>query len=336
VAGPPNPFPPALTIIGWGDDFESPYALHYNLGVQHQVTSRIGAEVAYVGSRGHNLPIFLEVNPGLYTPGQTVQGARLLPAFSLVRPTFSRAKSWYDSLQTSVRMLPTRGFNFMAAYTWSHAIDHVSGLNIGGESRPPLPVVQGDDASIEASLATEKGDALFDVRQRFVLSLGYELPALAGQNAALRFVLGGWQVNAIYQAQTGFPLTVIDTTSDIRYMTNRPNVTCDPNGGPKTPAQYFDTSCFQRRPRPLTGPENPSNQGRNTVVGPGFQRTDLSLFKNFDFLDRHRIQVRVEAFNLFDQERFGQPGNQIATANFGVITSAEDGRIIQLGIKYSF
>ena len=71
--------------------------------------------------------------------------------------------------------------------------------------------------------------------------------------------------------------------------------------------------------------------------GPGFARTDLSLFKNFDFARHQRIQLRVEAFNLFDQTRFLQPGGNIgAPTTFGVITAAEDGRIVQLGIKYQF
>ncbi len=207
VAGPPNPFPPALTIIGWGDEFKSPYAYHFNLGVQRQLCARLGAEVAYVGSRGHNLPIFMEVNPGVYTPGQTARGARLMPAFALVRPTFPAAQSWYDSLQTSVRMLPTRGLNFLACYTLGKATDHVSGLNIGGETRPVLPVVQGDEASIERALEFEKGPALFDARHRFVLSFGYELPRLEDRRRCVRYIAGGWQLNGIYQAQTGFPLT---------------------------------------------------------------------------------------------------------------------------------
>lgn len=332
-----NPFPNNLTIIGWGTDFQTPYAYHYNLGVQHQLTNRIGAEIAYVGSRSYHLPIFMEINPGLYTPGQTTGGARLLsPAYALLRPTFSEARSWYDSLQTSVRMLPTRGINFMAAYTWGHTIDHLSGLNLPGDARPVLAVTQGDQNSIDAALAQEKGDALFDVRHRFVLSFGYELPSMASQSALVQGVLGGWQLNGIYQAQTGFPFTVVDSVLTIQYLTNRPNVTCDPNQGPKTTVQWFDTSCFQRRPVAQTGPDNPSNQGRNIVNGPGFQRTDLSLFKNFDFAGHHRIQVRVEAFNLWNQARFGQPVSNPAASNFGAITSAEDGRVMQLGIKYSF
>ena len=338
VAGPPNPFPANLTIIGWGDDFKSPYAQHFNAGVQRQLLGRIGAEVAYVGSRGHNLPIFMEVNPGVYTPGQTVAGARIMPAFALVRPTFPVAKSWYDSLQTSVRMLPTRGLNFLASYTLGKTTDHVSGLNIGGEARPVMPVTQGDQASIERALEFEKGPALFDARHRFVLSFGYELPRLEQSSAIVRHVAGGWQLNGIYQAQTGFPLTVTrGAVLDIRYMTNRPDIVagCDPNDGPKTTAQWFNTSCFAALPLALTG-ERPGNAGRNSVRGPGFQRTDLSIFKNFDFATRHRIQVRIEGFNILNQARFAQPNGTLGAATFGQITAAEDGRVIQLGLKYVF
>ena len=104
-------------------------------------------------------------------------GARLFPAFSLVRPTFSVARSWYDSLQASLRMRADARHQLpRVLHATGHAIDHVSGLNIGGEQRPVLPVTIGDDASIDQALAYEKGDALFDVRHRFVVSFGAELP----------------------------------------------------------------------------------------------------------------------------------------------------------------
>ena len=144
VSGGAVDFPPGLIFIGWGTDFQTPYAQHYNLTWQQQIGANLGAELGYVGSRGYHLPIFMEVNPGLYVPGQTTPGARLYPAFSLVRPTFSVARSWYDSLQASLRMRPVHGMNFLASYTYGHAIDHVSGLNIGGEQRPVLPVTIGD------------------------------------------------------------------------------------------------------------------------------------------------------------------------------------------------
>ena len=337
VGGGANNFPPGLIFIGWGEDFVQPSAQHFNVTWQQELAQNLGIEVGYVGSRGRNLPIFIEINPGVYAPGQTTRGARLLPAFSLVRPTFSVAKSWYDSLQASLRMRPTRGLSFLASYTWGHAEDHVSGLNIANaeQPRPVLPVTIGDDASIERALEFERGDALFDVRHRFVVSFSAELPTPRSYGAVVEHLAGGWQVNGIVQAQTGFPFTVVDPNTSIRYLTNRPNMICDPNdNAPNTVDEWFNTACFERRALPNTA--EPGDQPRNAVRGPGFAQTDLSVFKNITFADRHRLQLRIEAFNVFNQTRFRLPGFQIGTPNFGRITASEDGRIVQLAVKYSF
>ena len=329
-------FPPGLIIIGWAKDFQTPYAYQYNLSVQHQLGENIGVEVGYVGSLGRHLPIFMEVNPGLYTPGQTAPGARLFPAFSLVRPTFSVARSKYDSLQASVRMRPTHGLNFLASYTLGKSLDHVSGLNIGGDARPAIPVTVGDEASIDQSLAYEWGPSAFDARHRFVVSFGYALPTPDSMGAVGHHVLGGWQLNGIVQAQTGFPLTAVDSLTDIRYLTNRPNMTCDPNANaPHTTAEWFDTSCFQRRPLATTG-AGVGSETRNAIRGPGFAQTDLSIFKNINVRQGNTIQLRVEGFNIFNQTHFNQPVATIGSSLFGQITSAQDGRVVQLGIKYLF
>jgi hypothetical protein len=294
----------------------------------------MAAEVGYVGSLGRDLPIFMEVNPGVYTPGQTTPGARLMPAYALVRPTFAVAKSQYNALQASLRMRPTQGINFLASYTLSKSMDNVSGLNIGGDMRPSIPVTIGDDASIQQSLDYEWGPSLFDARHRFVASFGVELPG--PHDGMMKAVLGGWQVNGIVQAQTGFPFTVYDALTDIRYMTNRPNMTCDPNANaPHTTAQWFDTSCFQRRPQSTTG-AGVGSEPRNAVRGPGFAQTDLSLFKNINVRQGNTIQLRVEGFNIFNQTHFNQPNATIGSSTFGQITSAQDGRVVQLGIKYLF
>jgi hypothetical protein len=112
-------------------------------------------------------------------------------------------------------------------------------------------------------------------------------------------------------------------------------MTCDPNqGGARTIDQWFNTSCFQR----LTIAANAGqvgNEPRDPVRGPGFNRTDLSFFKNFAISSVQQLQLRVEAFNVFNQERFGQPGATLGAATFGAITSADDGRIVQIGLKYS-
>jgi outer membrane receptor for Fe3+-dicitrate len=113
-------------------------------------------------------------------------------------------------------------------------------------------------------------------------------------------------------------------------------MTCDPNdGAPRTTAQWFNTSCFQR----LTLAANAGRIGdepRNAVRGPGFARTDLSLFKNFTLSGAQSVQLRIEMFNLFNQERFLQPNGTAGSPTFGAITAADDGRIVQLGLKYTF
>jgi hypothetical protein len=299
------------------------------------VGANVAVEAGYVGSRGAHLPIFMEVNPGLYAPGQTTAGARLFPAFSLVRPTFPVARSRYDSLQASARLRSTRGVSALASYTYGHARDHSSGLNIGGEPRPVLPVTIGDAASFDRALALEWGDALFDVRHRLVVSFTAELPS-PSRPGILRDVAGGWQVTGIVQTQTGFPVTLTNPQLDIRFLTNRPDAVCDPNArAPHTVDEWFDTSCLVVRPLAQTA-DRPGNAGRNTIRGPGFSSSDLSLLKNVGAGGSRRIQIRIEAFNVFNQAHFTNPGGAIGTPTFGRITAAGDGRILQVGMKYGF
>ena len=138
------------------------------------------------------------------------------------------------------------------------------------------------------------------------------------------------------QAQTGFPLTAVDGSTDIRYMTNRPNMTCDPNANaPQTTDQWFDTSCFTRRAIATTG-SGPGSEPRDAIRGPGFGSTDLSFFKNVSLVNAQKLQLRVEVFDIFNQIRFNQPSGAIGTANFGRITTAQDGRVAQLGVRYIF
>jgi outer membrane receptor protein involved in Fe transport len=336
-------FPPGLIFIGWGPEFATPVAQHYHLSLQRDLARRVAMEVGYVGSRGSHLPMFMDVNPTTpITSPVPRQGPRLLADFSLVRPTLTAARSWYDALQVSARIHRWGGLAGLAAYTWSHAIDHVSGLNIGGEPRPMLPVsladlAAGEGPSIDAALAREKGDALFDARHRVVFSASYGLPAFEGRRGLVRHALGGWSINAIVQAQSGFALTVTEPVDvALTSSTNRPNVTCDPNArGARTVAQWFDTSCFSRLTLPADAGKI-GDAGRGIVRGPGFARTDLSLVRRIDLPRQQHVELRVEAFNLFDQDRLGNPGVSIGTPTFGQITSADDGRIVQLGVKWSW
>ncbi|CAN5771108.1 hypothetical protein BH10ACI4_BH10ACI4_22700 [soil metagenome] len=355
TAGPVG-FPAGLTFIGWSDphSYKAANIQHYNLSMQHQFTPQAGFEIAYVGTQAKSLPIFIEVNPSnvLAAPATStnayVGGTRaVFPSLGLARPTFSAAKSWYDSLQARISVRRWHRATATAAYTWSHSIDHVSGLNIGNDSRPILPVTIGNESSIETALQRERGNSLFDTRNRFVLSFAYELPRLDGRNLVERLVVGGWQFNGIFQIQAGNPLTAVNSTTTAQSLTFRPNMTCDPNSGPKkagSATTYFNTACFSLPTITAGGTtkidnSKSGNEPRGVIVGPGFNTTDASLFKIFRIKETQKAELRFEVFNVFNEARFAQPGLTFGTpATFGRITSTvgNDSRVIQLAAKYSF
>jgi outer membrane receptor protein involved in Fe transport len=345
-------FPPGLTFIGWSlpHSYKAPNVAHYNLGIEHQLTPQMGFELGYVGTRARQLPIFIEVNPTEVVPAPAgspnayAAGPRaVFPVFALARPTFSAAKSWYDSLQARLTLRGWHRITSTMAYTWSRSIDDVSGLNIGTDQRPILPVTIGDNTSIEAAMARERGNSLFDTRNRFVLSFGYELPRLENRSRATRLLIGGWQWNGIFQVQSGNPFTVVNSSTTAQSLTFRPDMTCNPNEGasrkPGATQLFFNTACFAQS---MIGTRIDNSQSgdepRNVVLGPGFNTTDMSLFKIFRITENQHADLRFEAFNLFNEAHFAQPGLTFGTSTFGRITSTvgNDSRVIQLAFKYGF
>jgi hypothetical protein len=171
----------------------------------------------------------------------------------------------------------------------------------------------------------------FDARHRFVLSAIYELTFTA--NPLVR----DWQIAAIVQSQTGNPVNLVTSNSSLNGVPNtvRPDVT-----GPirivGSVDQWFDTSVFE--PMAHFG-----NLGRNVVIGPGFNHTDLSVIRNLRFGQRIRLQLRADVFNLFNHANFGPPGNVVGSPTFGKITrtrlttgEAGSSRQIQLAAKLTF
>ena len=271
ISGGPAGFPPGLTFIGWGEDFSTPYAHHFNATWQQQLGDLLGG--------GDRLRRLARQEPAdlhrgeprrLSLPDKRAVGPRLFPAFALVRPTFSVAKSWYDSLQASLRMRPAHGMSFLLSYTLGHAVDHVSGLNIGGEQRPVLPVHHRRRGLDRARAELRKGRRVVRRAPSVRRQLRRGVRHAAKPRARRRDLAGGWQLNGIVQAQTGFPLTVFDPSLSIRFLTNRPNQICDPNAdAPHTIDQWFNTSCFAA-PRACRKRREPGSTPRNSVRGPGF------------------------------------------------------------------
>lgn len=131
----------------------------------------------------------------------------------------------------------------------------------------------------------------------------------------------------------------------------RPNVLCNPNqGAPRTTAQWFNTNCFQVTPiaNPVADNNFPSG-GRGIIFGPSTKRVDFTMSKNLRFSERFRLQLRAEAFNVFNitnprgistlvwnatTQPVSQGGNGSST--FGRVISFRDPRVMQFGVKFYF
>jgi hypothetical protein len=194
--------------------------------------------------------------------------------------------------------------------------------------------------------AAERSIDPTDVSRRLVISGIYELPFGQGRhwapgNAALRKIVGGWQVNAIGVMQNGIPLTVRGANN---FQANRPNstgVSANLPASERTPERWFDTAQFVNPPNFTFG-----NVGRTLpdVRHPGTVNWDLSFIKDTYITERFNVQFRAEAFNFLNHTNYGLvndnfvagPDGRNASGTFGVIDSSRDARVIQFGLKLIF
>jgi hypothetical protein len=185
------------------------------------------------------------------------------------------------------------------------------------------------------NLTAEKASSSFDHRHRVVVSFVYQIPTInTGVNRVVRAVFGGWQAGGIFTAQRGAPFTV-NISSDQANIgsgpAQRPNMFGNPNDGPKTPNEWFNTSVFS-----LPALYSFGNAPRNAVIGPGLSEFDMSLQKDVPLRESLKLQLRGEAYNLFNHPNFNIPNRIAFTPNFGQISSSGDSRQLQLAVKLIF
>lgn len=319
-------------------DFKIEYNNVWNLSVQRSLSSSTSVQAQYIGS--------YTVHADNLTLQNLFPGTALAPGPGHVRPIpqmsgFSSVTwdGWekYHALTLTFTQRVWRGLTVDSNYTWSKALDNASnpGSNNAGSNLPQDP----------ANMAAEKGLSDFDHRHRFVTSFLYELPFLKDSEGWKQAVLAGWQVGGIYTLESGAPFTV-NLTSDVANngeptatqsnISERPNLTCNPNSGPKTPAQWFNISCFAA-PAAFTY----GNAGRDIVTGPGLNNFDATFQKNFAIRENIQLQFRADVFDFFNHPNFNQPNRffQTPTAKpltFGTISSAADPRVTQFSLRLVF
>lgn len=334
--------------------FKTPYDQQFSLDIQQQFPGGIVTDVGYVGSQQVHLiglvdinqaPVgaFAAVNPGTaITTGNVAQLNNYRPykgfsAINSVQPIF---KGNYHSLQTSIRKEWKHSSLVSANYTWSKALTNAAADRSGAPQ-------------ISSNTGAEYGLSAADRRHMFNFNAVYSLPFFYEQHGLVGHVLGGWEVSGLGFFNTGLPLNV--TTSGLdpagvgvvlgsSASSGRPDMVGIPNQGSATNPihnrlHWFNINAFTAVPN---GQIRGGNARRNAVTGPGWWRVDTGLFKNVNFTERVHLQLRGEAFNLFNHTNPDtiSTSSLISASGYssaaGNITGYRDKRILQLGAKVVF
>ena len=359
----------ALSVLAIQPNWKDPYMQQWSLEVQQQFGPGTMVSVGYFGSKGTHLIGAFELNelppgqalnsrcasgantlqtpnvttvpcqtPGTYFGGTGGVSSNILDqirpfrgyrSINMITPQFN---SNYHSLQAQLTHRFGTSSQLNAAYTWAKNLTD----NQNDRSNAP---------ENSYNIRLDRGRATLDRRHVFTANYIYELPFFEKRHDFAGNVLGGWEATGVITLQSGLPFSPLGANFDPTGLGNipaiiagnRPNLLCDPNSGaPHTFVQYFNTACLQPNPTSGTAPFALGNGGRGVINGPPTKRVDFSLFKNIRFGERTRLQLRGEAFNVFNHTNFRTINGNVSQATFGQVTAVRDPRNIQLGIKFIF
>jgi hypothetical protein len=344
-------------------NFRTPYVENWTVGIQHAFSGKLSLDVDYVGNHGTKLPGVVDLNQPV--PGGAGPFATDFPYLGSINALSNYYGSTYNGLQATMTGRTYHGLDFVAGYTYSHALDDLSSNWVAflpmDSTRPFLEHASGDE----------------DIRHRFTLSVTYTLPEKKTRSQLLE----GWQVNSIITMQTGQPWNVNDQTNNFSLTgeaADRWDFFGNPSdfrsGGQQTLPFCLDAVCSYQSPggpvnvpaaqaatmwsactakAPSIGPGSTletagcyaSLNGRSVLVPPalgtfgtmgrnifrdtGFHNVDLSVSKSFKFGERFKAQFRVEMFNVFNHPEFANPWG--GTNTYGQAAFADPSVTSQFG-----
>jgi hypothetical protein len=345
-------------------NFRTPYVTNWTFGIQHAFSSKLSLDSSYVGNHGTKLTGVVDLNQADPTTGVQPFAASF-PYLGFINYLSNLYGSTYHGLQTTVTARNYHGLDFVAGYTYSHALDDMSSNWVAflpmDSRRPFLDHASGDE----------------DIRHRFTFSLTYSLPEKKTRSQLLE----GWQVNTIITVQSAQPWNVNDQSNNFSNTGEAAdrwdffgNPTDFRSGGQNTLPFCLDAVCSYQTPAgqvnvpaaqaatmwsactakaPSTGPNSTletagcyaslngksvlvppaqgtfGTMGRNIFRDTGFHNVDLSVSKNFRIRERIKAQFRIETFNIFNHPNFANPNG--ATSGYGQGAFADPSQTSQFG-----
>lgn len=375
------------SIQSYSTTNKTPYSESFNLSTELALAPTMSLKVGYVGNVDRHLRISIGTTnsyDGLLPPGTsynsylplgggTPGSSSTYASYGLTngRYVLDSGIANYNSLQTTLAK-HGRNLNFFATYTYAHTL---------GDARPPLNSYAGQSTyrlPQWLGVAYDYGTDLSDVRHRATLNGQYALPVGRGQRFLNRpgigsEALGGWSTSLTFRVETGNPVQ-LTANNTLGNGASYPLKVASPfaTGGTvqntklpcatatKTVAHWFNPCSFANPLNVTSANYNVlplsafyGTPGSTTVVGPGYNRIDFSLFKAFPIFHENNLQFRADLFNLFNTPAHGQPAtnvgggggaitNQTQTGSFGQITSERfsgeqpDARVAQFSLTLHF
>ncbi len=326
---------------------QTPYMENYNVNIQHQIGNKVAVQVGYVGSQGHRLFRFRDLNQpsqaaitasdiavaqsaGCYPAGgpncveqnsygvpRTYGGVfgdnNSFAAFYLMQEE-ATAKSNYNALQASLHLTNWRGVTSMVNYSWSKSLDTASDLDdIENNAAQPTDSTRPN---------LEYGPSAFNVPHRFSWIFSYDLPKMGSSR-----LLNGWGFNSSAILQSGQPFQLNynfeDDFSGSGEGNDRPDVVGPIVYHKHNPANFLDLTAFAipctittfAQTNGATGTADDCVPGtrhfgslrRNSLSGPTYKQWDLAIYKNTAITERLNMQLRAEFFNVLNHPNFSSP-----------------------------
>ncbi len=322
---------PPVTLRAVNPNIKTAYAHTYSVALEHQFGTNVIWSESYTGSTGENLYSIDQYNspgegnaynnvpctPGTFgNPGTCT--ARINSQYSYINDRTNGGFSNYNALISRIvtKNVWKTGITLDASYTWSHAIDNLSGtFSDGAQADYQLGFMEAFQPALD------KGNSDFDAHHRIAISGIWELPFFKGSSLRDR-VLGGWEFAPIFTARTGSPFTLYDCSNAYPYCPRaetagalpKMGVTNVPTPGVPDNFQYYTfptalTSQVGVWYNPKVGISDfgpfPSNiLGRNTIFSPGVWNVNMGVYKNTRINEKFSLQLRLEMYDAFNHANF--------------------------------
>ncbi len=360
TGGPSGPNSFIAVIIS--DKPKNPYVEQWSLSLEREFTPGTTLEINYVGNLGNRLLARQNINQALPMSDPTACSVTPTPAqcTAVARRPYQNFSTYLNSSWIGYSNYNGLNLKFehrakdlaiTTVYTFAKSLDSKStAAGAGSEAAGWQGFLNNHNP------AADYGRSDFNVGQRFVTSFLYDLPFGHGKkfvntsSKVLDEVVGGWEATGIVTFQQGFPLT-IQANDKLGLLDSFGVNRADQVGSPKNLKWSTTTKYIASNAALFADPSVNTfgNSARNIANMPGIENFNLGFYKNFTFTERAKFQMRFESFNTFNHAQFNpDPStpafagggstvqNNVDSSNFGQITAAAPGRILQISGKFSF